>query len=366
MNWFDLGTYGRRLGLLGLAALAALAFGLAAAPTMAQGIPQAPEIYSGTVIISDGSSPDGLTIVARIGEDYESEPVIISGNSYMGLTIAPPDATFKDRTINFFLGGVVQATEDDRLTAGVIPVIKQEFTLTFSELPLPTPTPTPVTIAPAVYSGRVASSGGVPAGATLVVKVGDYTSEPARIEDDNYHDLIVDPGQESYLGMAVTFELNGIAASTPTDVVFNQGGFETHNLVFTGLPTATPMPEPPSPTPVPPTATPIPPTATAAPPTATPVPPTATPVPPTATAVPTATPRPTVTPIPPTATPVPTATAAPPTATSLPQPTATPADEGGGCGLPTSETSMLTALANIVLLAAPLGLVATLRRMRRR
>ena len=398
MNSLYLGTQRRAFALLGIVALALLAIAWAASPAFAQGSPPpAPEIFSGTVVISDGSSADGMTIVARIGDDYESEPVTIANGAYSGLTVATPNARFKDRTINFYLEGIIEAAETERLTAALTPKFIDNFTLTFAELPQPTPTPTPVVVDPAVYSGRIAVSGGagLPADAVLIVRIDDYTSAPARVEADNYHDLIVDPGVDTYVGMAVTFELNGIAARSPTNVVFKPGVFDTHNLLFTGLPTPTPEPTPtpvpPTATPIPPTATPVPPTATPVPPTATPVPPTATPVPPTATPVPpTATPEPptatpvpptptpvppTPTPVPPTATPVPptpvppTATPVPPTPvppTAAPVPTPTPEEEGGGiCGLPTGDISPLTALANIALLAGPLGLLAAIRIRRR-
>ena len=111
---------------------------------------------------------------------------------------------------------------------------------------------------------------------------------------------------------------------------------------------------------------------------------------PTPTAMPTATPTPSPTPSP-TATPLPTATATPtptltPTVTftptapvverSPPAPAKSPAatvpplpleepDSGGGCGRPAGGTPAMTAIANLALLAAPLGLAAMLRRKRR-
>ena len=373
MNSFDFRTNRTALALLGFAALALLAATWAAAPALAQSPPPAPELYSGTVTVAGDPAPDGSTIVARIGDEYESEPVTVSGGMYSDLSLTAPDASFRDRTINFFLNGVVQANETDKLTASAVPVIKFGFSLTFAQLPQPTPSPTPVTVSPTVFSGILAAAGsGVPADAVLVARIGDYTSEPARIDGDEYSNLIVDPKGESYVGMNITFELNDVAASSPTDTVFQGGMFETVNLIFTGLPTPTPEPTA--------TATPVPPTATPEP-TATPVPTaTATPVPPTATPEPTATPVPTATAVPPTATPQPTATPVPtatatsqPVATTAaPPPAATPTPEeesssGGICGLPTGETSPITAMVNLALLTAPLGLLGLLRfRSRRR
>ena len=111
---------------------------------------------------------------------------------------------------------------------------------------------------------------------------------------------------------------------------------------------------------------------------------------PTPTAMPTATPTPSPTPSP-TATPLPTATATPkptltPTVTPMPTapvvkrsppaPAESPAatvpplileepDPGGACGRPSGGPPALTAIANLALLAAPLGLAAMLRRKRR-
>ncbi len=373
MNSFDFRTKGSALSLLGVVTLALLAVVWATAPAMAQSgsPPPGPELYSGTATVAGEPAPDGAEIVARIGDEYESDPVTVSGGMYSDLSITAPDASFRDRTINFFLDGVVQANETARVTANQIPTIIDDFPLTFSQLPQPTPTPTPVTVAPTVFSGQIAAAGsGVPAGAVLVARIGDYTSEPARIDGESYSHLIVDPKGETYVGMSVTFELNGVAASSPTDVVFQPDMFDTANLIFTGLPTPTPVP--PTATPVPPTATPVPPTATPVPPTATPVPPTATPVPPTATPVPpTATPvPPTATPVPPTATPVPpTATPVPPTETPAaaaptappPEPTATPVPEEGG-GFPIVLVGVLVVVLIVVLVGVGLYMNANRRR----
>ncbi len=333
MNSLDFWTNRSALALLGVAVLALLAAVWAAAPAMAQSPPPAPEIYSGTVTVAGEPAPDGSTIVARIGDEYESEPVTVSGGKYSDLNITAPDASFRDKTINFFLDGVVQANETARVTANQIPTINDGFPLTFSQLPEPTPSPTPVTVAPTVFSGQIAAAGsGVPADAVLVARIGDYTSEPARIDGESYTNLIVDPMGETYVGMSVTFELNGVAAST--DVVFQPGLFETVNLIFTGLPTPTPEP---TNTPVP-TATPVPPTATPVPPTATPVPPTATPVPPTATPA-----------------------AAAPTAPPPEQPTATPVPEEGG-GFPIVLVGVIVVVLIVVLVGVGLYMNANRRR----
>ena len=330
MNSFDFRTKRSVLALLGVAMLALLAAVWATAPAMAQDQPpNIPETYSGTATIEGepANAADGMTIVARVGDEYESEPVTVSGGMYSDLSVSR-DVSLTGKTINFFLDGVVQAKETDTVSAGMFPQVRDNFTLTFPNLPQPTPTPTPVTVAPTVFSGQIAAAGsGVPAGAVLVARIGDYTSQPARIDGESYSNLIVDPMGETYVGMSVTFELNGVAASSPTDVVFQPDMFETVNLIFTDLPTPTPEP----------TATPVPPTATPVPPTATPVPPTATPVPPTET-------------------PVPAAPTAPP-----PEPTATPVPEEGG-GFPIVLAGVIVVVLIVVLVGVGLYLNANRRR----
>ena len=99
MNSFDFRTNRTALALLGFAALALLAAPWAAAPALAQSPPPAPELYSGTVTVAGEPAPDGSTIVARIGDEYESEPVTVSGGMYSDLSLTAPDASFRDRTI---------------------------------------------------------------------------------------------------------------------------------------------------------------------------------------------------------------------------------------------------------------------------
>ncbi len=156
-----------------------------------------------------------------------------------------------------------------------------------------------------------------------------------------------------------------IATLTPTPA-------PTHTPTPTASPTPTPTITPtPRATPTPtithtPTPTPtVMPTAT---PTPSPTPsPTTTPAP---TATATATPTPTLTPTV-TSTPTapvversPPAPAESPAATVPPLPVEEP-DSGGGCGRPAGGTAALTAVANLAMLAAPLGLAAVLRRKRR-
>ena len=290
----------------------------------------------------------------------------------------------------------------------------------------PVATPTPITAEPMTFvSGFVVVSGApVPADSMLTARIGSYESAPVPVASDGgYSGLFVDPQDTSLIDQTIDFYVNGHRARTTS--TYESGAFKRDfDILVVGLPTPDPTETPvptPTPTSVPPTATPaptatptsvppppvptpvatptpvptptpaptatptatrVPPTATQVPPTATQVPPTATQVPPTATQVP-----PTATQVPPTATqvpatatrvPPPTATRVPPTETPvLPTPTATLAplsqpsgpgageDSGGGCGSAPGVTPA-TGTANMLLLLAPLGLIFTLRRFRRR
>ena len=279
-------------------------------------------------------------------------------------------------------------------------------TATPTPTPTPVATPTPITAEPMTFvSGFVVVSGApVPADSMLTARIGSYESAPVPVASDGgYSGLFVDPQDTSLIDQIIDLYVNGHRARTTS--TYESGAFKRDfDILVVGLPTPAPTETPvptPTPTSVPPTATPAPtamPTATPAP-TATPVPPTATPtptatrVPPTPTATPTATPTSTATPTP-TVTPVPpTATSVPPTATRVPPPTATRVpptetpvlptptptlpplsqpsgpgaeeDSGGGCGSAPGVTPA-TGTANMLLLLAPLGLIFTLRRLRRR
>ncbi len=323
-------------------------------PTVASGAPPPlPQAFAGDVSVPGASVPDGTTVVARIGEEYESEPAIIDDGSYF-LKITPPSGSFAGSTINFFLGGEIEADETAIFTTGSVDF---RFDLTFASLPAFTPTPLPVVLAPSIYSGAVVVAGApVPEGALLIAKVGGYESFPGIISGSEYSGLVVAPTDEGLVGLPIEFFLNGHPSTPPSQGVFLPGKSSVVNLVFIGLPlqdpTSTATPEPPTETPVPPepTETPEPPTATprvvTATPTKTQVPPTSTPVPPT--------PKPIIV-----------------TATHTPGPTATATPtSGGGCRAEEGPLPFATAAGNLLLVLAPLGLIGGLkyghRRRRRR
>lgn len=370
-----------------LALVLTLAVAILPSDTFAQGgPPPGGIIYYGNATVDGEPVPDGQAIVGRVG-DYESKPVIVEQGRYAALSVAA-EASLNGQTVEFFLGGA-QADETDIYQPHGIPVIKTGFDLTFSGLPAPTsvpeptappsdtpqpaptsppaeppPSPTPEVAEPMVFiSGLVVVLGmsQAPADSILVARIGDsYQSEPAAAisEDGTYGGLVVDPGDSSFAGGEIRFFLDGVQARTTA--VFTPGKLESDfDILFTDYPTPVPTHTPiPTSAPIPtPTDTPL--------PTRTPVP---TPEPPTSTPVPTQTPAPTATPEP-TSTPAPSPTSAPPPPSAPissqppPAPTATP-EESGGC-FSAANVSPLTGAANLLLLAAPLGLIMGVRNARR-
>ena len=93
---------------------------------------------------------------------------------------------------------------------------------------------------PAVYEGRLFVTGSnVPEDAVLIARVGDYESQPATIEGDNYSLLIVHPPDPGAVGQLIEFYLNGFRSDSVDS--FESGKFAANFiLVFVGFPTPTP------------------------------------------------------------------------------------------------------------------------------
>ena len=369
-----------------LAATALVAVGLIAVATndrnalQAQQNPGVPPpfpaiVFNGQVTIN-GEQPaySGFKITARIGNKYESAPVVVGSlpnrpSAYAHLVVAPDtELDLFGSQIEFWLEDTILSTTTNwyavinefsgEICGGctwTFPILR-ELDLDFPNLPEPTPTvtptwtPSPEILSPAFFSGRARTPRGpLPDGSEIYVTVGeDYRSSNVEVYGAEYF-ITVDVVDKKYRNAPVTFFLvdqndpsgasRFLKALSPPGAFVSGANFENVTLVFPDLlPTLTPTPTPtetPTITPTPtathtPTITPTPsPTLT---PTLTPTPtlpptltPTNTPVPP-----PTNTPEPTPTPEPPTATPTEI-----PTATLTPEPTRTPR--------PTTEAGEATA-----------------------
>lgn len=321
-------------------------------PTATPGAATPPTFYGLMIVVvnitvTDGSEvPDGLPIVARIGNEYETEPVFTeNGSAFLKIVPNIPDAT--GRIVTVYVD-TVPIDQELVYTPGLTDYNRP---VTIPNLPLPTPTPSPIPVLPAVYSGTVTIAGAkVQEGMVLVARIGDtYETFPANLEGPNFTGLVIVTTDDTLVGKPVEFYLNGVAA-THSPGPFVPGKNQRLDLVFLGVPT----PEP---------------TATTAPsePTSTPVPPTPVPVP-TATATPrivTATPTtvPTATTVPPTNTPIvvlATATTGPGDGTAEPEVT----EESGGCG--SAHVPMGTAAINMLLLMGPLAMIGGAKYRRRR
>ena len=363
--FLQVGAMRRNTWVLVLLAVVAAVAGsrLTAGVAAAQEFPPQPVIYSGAVTVSSGEDPDGFFVTARV-LDYEASPVEVVSGAYSALIVSLPDNTYANLTLTFHLDGQ-QALETDTSLAPGLPLPKSNFNLTFAKLPDPTPTPTPVVVTPAVYSGAIVVAGSQPpAQAQLTARIGSYETTSISTNGPVFTNLVIAPPDDSAIGQPIQFFLNGFPSAPPAPpAIFQPGEFKTVNLIFVSFPEPTPTPPPPTPTPPPPpppTPTPTPrPTATPIPPTATPIPPTPTPIPPTATRVP---PTPTATRVP---SPVAAVAVATPTAAPPLSPTPTPEPSGGGCSAPSANVSALTGLGNMLLLAAPIALIAGFRRRRR-
>ena len=311
-------------------------------PTVQPGPPSASfMVFSGSVTMGGQPVNDGLEIVAKIGDKFESSPVKTSGGGYSGLVVGPASES-EGESIQFILEGGLIAEQVAKFSVGILPITSQQ-NLTFKPqtvlTPTPvsqsTPSPEPVEIqivegvVPVAQSGeyfelknfRIANITKLGDDLFAFVKWGDSTewTDITIVKESGiivaghiyrsggtfFGELKIENGKGDIVIQSFTIFVNGAVVATP-------------------LPSATPIPTiGPSPTATSvPTPTPtVVPGATVTPtPTVVPIPtigpsPTATSVPtPTPTVVPgaTVTPTPTVVPTPvPTPTPEPTATATP-------------------------------------------------------
>ena len=227
---------------------------------------QAITLY-GDVTISGGANPNGMKIIARIGDSWESEPVIVgeqSENRYVGLFINPPEELI-GLDIVFWLED--QAKADEKTLYAFIdqdgrtiynwnlPQLRQQnlsfpFAPVPTATPTPTPTATPVIVEPSFYEGRVRTGSLPPADGTLIYAViGDYVSPFAEVFQGTYF-LTLDPVFDEYEGLPIEFYI-GETKALQKDTFVSGSIKESFLLAFPQLP-PTPTPTPPAtPTPEP-------------------------------------------------------------------------------------------------------------------
>ncbi len=322
-------------------------------------------VFNGEVTIN-GEIPaySGFQIIARIGDKWESPPVVVGAlpnkpAHYAHLIVAPdPELDLIGSQIEFWLEGqIISETTNwyavineftDEVCGGctwTFPILRS-LDLDFANLPEATPTltptftPSPEILRPMFISGKARTPRGqLPEGAEIYAVVGeDFRSDNIQVFGGEYF-IPIDVVDKKYRDASVVFYLvdrndpsgapRFLEALSPPLAFVGGESVENYSLVFPDLlPTATPTHTPTETPTITPTPTETPtftPTATAthtSTPTVTPTPsPTSTPTPePTSTPTPTPTRRPTNTP-----TAMPTATATEePTATSTPEPTRTP------------------------------------------
>ena len=105
----------------------------------------APASYSGMVFVPGGAIPGIAQIVARIGSDYESHPVLVDSNTgEYGLFVDPLDINLIGRTVEFFINGV-KARTTVIYESGVS---NRNLDVIFTDFPTPTETPVPPTVTP--------------------------------------------------------------------------------------------------------------------------------------------------------------------------------------------------------------------------
>jgi hypothetical protein len=106
-----------------------------------------PAAYAGIIIVAGGSSvPENARLVARIGDDYESLPGVVTASTgeYFGIVLDPIDIKFVGRTVEFYLNGVKARTT----TTYENGVSNRSLDIIFTDFPTPTPIPVPPTETP--------------------------------------------------------------------------------------------------------------------------------------------------------------------------------------------------------------------------
>ena len=94
------------------------------------------------VVLGVPQAPADSILVARIGDDYQSDPPdeITTGGTYAGLLVDPGDTSFEGAEIRFFLNGIPARTTAVYQSGK----LERNFDILFTEYPTPLPTHTPV------------------------------------------------------------------------------------------------------------------------------------------------------------------------------------------------------------------------------
>ena len=215
-------------------------------------------VFNGKVTIN-GETPaySGFTITARIGDKWESPPVVVGSmpekpSQYAHLIVVPPpELDVIGSQIEFWLDGEVRSTTTNwyavinDFTAEVcidctwtFPILR-ELDLDFPYLPAATPSPTPTPhetseppplperFPPLVINGTVAIDGLAPAesGLEITARIGtEWESHPVRVGSlterpaEFAHLIIQPPGDLELIGSDIEFWLDGQVKSNVRSV----------------------------------------------------------------------------------------------------------------------------------------------------
>ena len=297
--------------------------------------PLLPMVFSGTITVNSGDSPDGRLLVGRIFDSngtilYTSNSVNVSGNNYIALTLGPIEPVVVGKEIKFyFLCGEIPCTEAATETSTYASAkVKFRYSLTFANVPpsqaeLDATAKAKADVAaaakakadedaakaiakaksdadaaakakadadaakakadadaaakakadadaakqqsqteaaatskettkvesdpkpafPSVYSGSIVVAGTqIPSDAVLTAKIGDYTSPPAIISGNSFQNLVISPGNSTFIDKSIIFMLNNVQ-SEPINELYTPGSTKNINLVFVGLPVDTKVAE---------------------------------------------------------------------------------------------------------------------------
>ena len=267
--------------------------------------PLLPMVFSGTITVNSGESPDGRLLIGRIFDSndrilYTSSSVKVTANKYVALTLGPMEPVVIDKQIKFyFLCGEIPCIDAATETINYASAkVKFRYSLTFAKVP-PTQSefdavaktktdaeaaakvkadaqtaakakadevanktqskvdaavatkvtakvdPEPQTAYPSVYSGSILVAGTeMPGNAVLTAKIGDYISPPAIISGNSFQNLVISPGNSTYIDKPIIFILNNVE-SEPILELYKPGLTKALKLIFVGLPIDTKVNEEP-------------------------------------------------------------------------------------------------------------------------